>query len=69
MVFTLLDADYTALHPVFLRPRAWEYEVMVVESDQGAFRPNIYVSELHHALFVAYNTEVDSTTITQALYQ
>ena len=37
MVFTLLDTDYTALHPVFLHPRAWEYKVVVVESDQGAF--------------------------------
>ena len=31
-------------------------------------RPDIYVSELQNALFTAYGTEFDGTTITQALY-
>ena len=57
MVFALLNADYTALHPVFLRPRAWEYEVMVVESDQGAFQLPTYVFHLQAS---QYPFDVDS---------
>ncbi|KAF8805110.1 hypothetical protein BYT27DRAFT_7224881 [Phlegmacium glaucopus] len=32
-------------------------------------RPDIYMKELQHALFVAYNVEVDGSNITRALHR